>query len=304
MEMHQVRYFLAVAEELNFTRASEKCNVSQPSLTRAIKLLEEELGGPLFHRERANTHLSELGLMVQPHLQAMYDESHATKRLARDFAQMKKTVLRLGIMCTIAPTLLVELIAAIHARYPGVELSIVDAGAKELNRRLLAGELEIAVYCLPDQINDDERMHMMPLFREQMMIVLPVSHPLAEKNAIRAKDLNGANYLNRANCEFNGYAGKFFGEGVAWNMVYRSERDDWIIAMVRSGLGFAFMPEYAVNDPGVVARPLVEPNFWRQVNLVTVRGRPYSPAVGALVREAMRMRWHGEQAIAVQNAAA
>jgi LysR family hydrogen peroxide-inducible transcriptional activator len=303
MEMHQVRYFLAVATELNFTRASETCHVSQPSLTRAIKLLEEELGGPLFHRERANTHLTELGLMVRPHLQAMYDESRATKRLAQDFIQLKKTVLRVGIMCTIAPTLLVELIASIHTRYPGVELSIVDAGAKELNRRLLEGELEIAVYCLPAEA-DDERMHTMPLFREQMMIVLPASHPLAEKNAIRPKDLNGGNYLNRANCEFNGYAGKFFDSDVSWKMVYRSERDDWILAMVRSGLGFAFMPEYAVNDPGVVARPLVEPEFFRQVNLVTVRGRPYSPAVGALVREAMRMKWHGEQAIAVKNAAA
>ena len=234
MEMHQVRYFLAVATELNFTRASETCHVSQPSLTRAIKLLEEELGGPLFHRERANTHLTELGLMVRPHLQAMYDESRATKRLAQDFIQLKRTVLRVGIMCTIAPTLLVELIASIHARYPGVELSIVDAGAKELNRRLLAGELEIAIYCLPAE-SDDERMHTMPLFREQMMIVLPASHPLAEKNAIRPKDLNGGNYLNRANCEFNGYAGKFFDSDVSWKMVYRSERDDWILAMVRSG---------------------------------------------------------------------
>ena len=61
MEMHQVRYFLAVAEELNFTRASEKCNVTQPSLSRAIKLLEEELGGPLFHRDREPAHLTELG---------------------------------------------------------------------------------------------------------------------------------------------------------------------------------------------------------------------------------------------------
>src|SRR3954449_12443032 len=66
MEMHQVRYFLAVADELNFTRAAERCHVAQPSLTRAIKLLEEELGGPLLHRERANTHLSELGRMVKP----------------------------------------------------------------------------------------------------------------------------------------------------------------------------------------------------------------------------------------------
>ena len=84
-------------------------------------------------------------------------------------------------------------------------------------------------------------------------------------------------------------------------MIYRSERDDWILAMVKSGLGFGFMPQYAISDPEVVARPLVEPEFWREVNLVTVRGRPHSPAVGALVREAMRVPWHGERAISVKN---
>jgi len=300
MEMHQIRYFLAVAAELNFTRASEKCNVSQPSLTRAIKLLEEELGGQLFHRERANTHLSELGRIVLPHLQSIYDESHAAKHIARDFAGLQKTTLRVGIMCTIAPGQLVELVSSIAVRHPGIELSIVDASARELNRRLTEGELEVAIYCLPDR-TEDENLHFMPLFREQMMIVLPPTHPLADHNAIRPKDLNGGNYLNRVNCEFNGYAGKFFGEGVKWKMIYRSERDDWILAMVKSGLGFGFMPQYAISDPEVVARPLVEPEFWREVNLVTVRGRPHSPAVGALVREAMRVPWHGERAISVKN---
>ena len=86
MEMHQVRYFLAVAEELNFTRASEKCNVSQFSLSRAIKLLEEELGAPLFHRERESTRLTDLGHLIRPHLQSMHDHSRLAKRLSQDFA--------------------------------------------------------------------------------------------------------------------------------------------------------------------------------------------------------------------------
>ena len=67
MEMHQIRYFLAIADKLNFTRAAEVCAVTQPAMTRAIQNLELELGGPLFHRERANTHLSELGRIVKPH---------------------------------------------------------------------------------------------------------------------------------------------------------------------------------------------------------------------------------------------
>src|SRR5215469_12030859 len=108
MEMHQVRYFLAVAEELNFTRAAECCNVSQPSLTRAIKLLEEELGGPLFHRERANTHLSELGRMVRPHLAQVYEQAQTAKREAKDFVKLAKTELKLGVMCTVAPGQLID----------------------------------------------------------------------------------------------------------------------------------------------------------------------------------------------------
>jgi len=87
MEMHQVRYFLAVAEALNFTRASERCNVTQPSLSRAIKLLEEELGGPLFCREGESTHLTDLGHLVRPHLRSVDDHSRLAKRLAQDFVR-------------------------------------------------------------------------------------------------------------------------------------------------------------------------------------------------------------------------
>src|SRR5690242_8318889 len=79
VEMHQIRYFLAVCETLNFTRAAEACNVSQPSLTRAIKGLEDELGGPLFRRERNNTHLTGLGEMMRPHLTQVLIETDAAK---------------------------------------------------------------------------------------------------------------------------------------------------------------------------------------------------------------------------------
>ena len=75
MEMHQARYFVALCETLNFTRAAEKCNVTQPSLTRAIKLLEDELGGPLFNRERNQTHLTELGRLMEPHLREVLDQA-------------------------------------------------------------------------------------------------------------------------------------------------------------------------------------------------------------------------------------
>jgi LysR family transcriptional regulator, hydrogen peroxide-inducible genes activator len=299
MEMHQVRYFLAVAEELNFTRAAERCNVAQPSLTRAIKLLEAELGGLLFHRERANTHLTELGRMVKPYLETVARETQEAKRQASEFTKLKKTALKLGVMCTISPNQLVDLVCGLQTRHPGIELNLMDASARQLEDRLIAGDLEVAIYCVPGQ-EPDERLHYMPLFREQFVVVLPQGHRLAAQNAVTPADLSGERYLNRVACEFNGYAGPIWREqGLAGcDMVYRSERDDWILAMVASGLGFGFMPTSCAIHPLVVTRPMIEPEFWREVNLVTVRGRPHSPAVGALVREAMRARWLGQPAIA------
>ena len=157
MEMHQVRYFLTLCQELNFTRAAEKCNVAQPALTRAIKLLEDEFGGLLFHRERARTHLSELGQAVRPYLEEVQRQSQQAKHLATTFIELKGTPLKLGVMCTIGPGNFVGLLTNLQAQHPGIELQITDAAASDLQGRLLDGGLEAAIYCWPDQI--DERLH-------------------------------------------------------------------------------------------------------------------------------------------------
>ncbi|HZZ62879.1 MAG TPA: LysR family transcriptional regulator [Roseiarcus sp.] len=301
MEMHQVRYFLAVAEELNFTRASERCNVTQPSLSRAIKLLEEELGGLLFRRERESTHLTDLGHMVRPHLQSVYDHSSLAKRLSREF--VKKSPLKLGIMSTISPDEIVDLIANIRTRHTDVELRLCDASAKDLRARLLSGDLEVAIYALPGEQTDDH-IHSIALFREQMVLAVHRDHRLANAGAFPVREMNGEPYIHRTNCEFAGYADHILQEkGLTCNPVYWSERDDWTLAMVAAGLGFAFMPANAVKHPGVIGLPVVEPEFWRQVDLVSVRGRRYSPAVGSLVREAMRKTWFGKQPARVMHSA-
>jgi len=302
--MHQVRYFLTLCQELNFTRAAEKCNVAQPALTRAIKLLEDEFGGLLFHRERARTHLSELGQAVRPYLEEVQRQSQQAKHLATSFIELKGTPLKLGVMCTIGPGNFVGLLTNLQAQHPGIELQITDAAASDLQGRLLDGGLEAAIYCWPDQI--DERLHYLPLFREQFFIVLGRQHRLANRPEVRVGDLNGERYLNRINCEQANVARDVFAQrGTKVERVYRSDRDDWILAMVEAGLGFAFMPQYSIVErPDVVVRPLVEPEFWREVSLVTVRGRPHSPAIGALVREAMRTQWLDAAALAVQKSRA
>ena len=302
MEMHQVRYFLAVAEELNFSRAAEKCNVSQPSLSRAIQLLEAEFGGKLFRREHSHTHLSDLGKMIRPHLETVFNATAKAKQLSRDVGQMKRVPLKLGIMSTISPDEIVDLIAALETRHEGLELQLCDASASELRKRLLSGDLEVVIYALPGE-EFDERTHVQPLFSEQMVIAVNRSHRLANEPGFPVKELNGERYIHRMNCEFAGYADHILQDkGVTCTPTFWSERDDWTMAMVAAGLGFAFMPKNAVKHPDVVGVPVVEPEFWRQVNLVTVRGRPHSPGVGSLVREAMRKKWFGKQAIAARMA--
>jgi DNA-binding transcriptional LysR family regulator len=240
--------------------------------------------------------------MVRPHLETVYEAAIKAKRLSQDLSQLKRVPLKLGIMSTISPDEIVELIAALKMRHDGLELRLCDADAQELRDRLLAGDLEVVIYALPGE-EFDERTHVMPLFQEQMVIAIHRGHRLARERAFPVKELDGESYIHRMNCEFAGYADHILQEkGVTCTPTYWSERDDWTLAMVAAGLGFAFMPENAAQHPGVVALPVVEPEFWRKVNLVTVRGRPYSPGVGALVREAMRKKWFGNKAIAARVA--
>jgi DNA-binding transcriptional LysR family regulator len=198
MEMHQIRYFFVVAEELNFTRATERCNVAQPSISRAIKMLETELGGPLFHRERGNTHLSELGRIMKPYLELVYQDAEAAKQQAANFTRLKKTPLRLGLMCTIAPDYLLDFITSVLTRQPGIVLQIADASAEQLEAALVSGEREVAIYARPSKPKDD-RLYYMPLYEEEFVLAAPENHPLCANATVPIAALNGERYLSRIN---------------------------------------------------------------------------------------------------------
>lgn len=290
MEMQQVRYFLALARTLNFTRAAEQANVSQPALTRAIQQLESELGGPLFHRERQNTHLSELGRMMLPYLEQIQAQTEAAKAQARSLKKLDNVTLRIGVMCTIGPAMISELIVKFRQAHPNVELEVTDEGSGELMELLSKGDLNLALFGLPE--GPDVRFHALPLFQERFVIAVPSDHPLAEKNVVSCRDTHDHTYVNRANCEYYDFARRQLREqGVRWKQVFSSERDDWVQGMIKAGLGFGFFPELSVTDPGLVTRRLVDPEFVRTIMLVSVRGRPHSPAVGAFVQQARAHKW-------------
>jgi DNA-binding transcriptional LysR family regulator len=290
MEMHQIRYFLAVCEVLNFTRAAEACNVSQPSLTRAIKGLEDELGGPLFRRERNNTHLTGLGEMMRPHLTQVLIETDAAKERAKSFARLDDVELKLGMMCTIGPRRFVPFLQTFRERHPKVRLLVQDGSNVQLQERLAQGELDVAVYGQPEEM--DERFQARRLYDERFVIGVGPGHPFDKQNAVRCQDLHDQAYLNRVQCEFFGEAGRVFrANGAKTRIVFRSDRDDWVQSMAMAGLGFTFIPEYAVTMPGLRVRPLIEPEIVRTIQVVTVRGRPHVPVVAAFVREILAFPW-------------
>jgi len=302
MELHQIRYFLALCQELNFTRAAEQCGVAQSSLTRAIKALEIELGGALFHRERANTHLSKLGQKVRPFLEQAYGHVEGAKRQAQDFLRLQTISLRLGLMSTIASAQLIELVAALRTRHPGIALQVADGGAAALQERLLGGELDVAIYALPGLASDD-RLNHLPLYREPFVVVMVDTHRLARRETVRMAELAGEPYLWRLHCEHaDGIDAAFAQHNVDGPTVFQSDRDEWILAMAAAGLGYALMPARSAPHPGVAALRLIEPEITREIALVTPRGRPDAPSVGVLVHEVMRRRWSGTPALAVEQA--
>ena len=126
MELFQVRYFLALARTLNFTRAAEACSVSQPALTRAIQRLEEELGGPLLHRERNLTQLSALGRAMLPYLEAAHAAAESAAAEAAAFQQRDREPLRLGIETTLSAQILAPALQALQQRLPGFAFTLAE----------------------------------------------------------------------------------------------------------------------------------------------------------------------------------
>ena len=290
MEMQQIRYFLAVTDTLNFTRAAEQCNVSQPALTRAIKALEEELGAPLINREQRNTHLTELGRLMEPYFRTIFQQSMSAKSAANAFAALGKSSLKIGAMCTIGPSIVADFVARFARDFGEIDIEVKPLDLPALRASLTKGDLEIALAAFPGPIDDN--FHTLPLFTERFAAATSPEHRFAGKNVLPCRDLDGEAYINRTNCEyFNVVSEAFAAQGIKMRQTFSSECNEWVLGMIKSGLGVGFFPEFAVKDPGIVLTPLVDPAFARRVTLATVRGRRHSPAVGAFVRLARAHRW-------------
>lgn len=292
MELNQARYFLALCESLNFTRAAEACGVAQPTLTKAIQRLEEELGGPLFRRERGNTHLTDLGRLMRPHLEAMITADERARLEARSWRHLDHAPVRLGVMCTVGPNRLVPFFKRLRRNLPSIVIDLKDAPGRDLVQLLIEGELDVAILAQPSL---PERFDAHLLYRERYTVAFCQGHRFEAMEVVPLRELNTEDYLNRINCE---YPEHFEALGIPdpsadARICYATEREDWIQAMILSGLGCAIMPEFLPILPGIATRIVVEPEICREIKLATVSGRRFSPALKAFVDLARRHDWGG-----------
>ncbi len=290
MDIHHIRYFLAVCETRNFTRAAEKCHVTQPALSRAIQQLEDEVGGLLFRRERNLTHITDLGALLRPRFQEVLDQLSGVRQEASKFLCLSDAHLKVGVMCTIGPRRFTGLLTDFHMRHKGIQLELVEGVPSKLSGLLESGEIDVAIMSTSEQF--PERFDVTTLFRERFMLAFPAGHRLAAYDAIPVKAIDGEVYLRRVNCEYWDYLSDLCDAcGVTTLESYSSEREDWIQNMVAGGLGICFIPEYSAVIPGLQVRPVTEPEVSREVCLVTVAGRRFSPAVATFVSAVKSYNW-------------
>ena len=290
MEMNQIKYALAAADKLNFTKAAQACNVSQPALTQAIKTLEAQLGTPIFYREGKRIQLSDFGRSILPLLQRIQDDALAAKTFAKNYQLLDQTPVRLGVMTTIGHAMLARFVSQFNSTCPRIELAISEDSISRLSQQLEEDELDAVIV---NPLNDlPRRFNLHELYNERYVVALPPNHKLASHDDIKLSALSQQPYVDRLACELREMVLTVCRErNIELYARFRSEREDWIQTMVCAGIGFAFMPEYSISSQSILQRSLVEPSLSRSICLGTMPGRPFSPATSLFVRAAKAFQW-------------
>jgi LysR family hydrogen peroxide-inducible transcriptional activator len=286
MEMHQLRYVVAVARTGNFSRAAEQCHVSQPSLSQQIQKLEDELGQLLFDRMKRAVKLTPHGDAFLPRALHILEEADMAKREAADAQHLLRGTLTFGVLPTIAPYLLPEALAEFTKKFPGMEILIQEDTTARLLKLALRYEIDFALASEPIQ---DERFEVRELFTEELLLALPPGHPLTRKRAVSATDLEGERLIVMKEGHCLGDQVLRFCERrhVRPSISFRSAQLETIQALVCSGLGISLIPVMASRgkraDPPVY-RSLPSPKPQRKIVAVWPKQRLPGRAAGEFLK--------------------
>ena len=287
MEMNQIRYFLAVCEHRNFTHAASASNVSQPSLTTAIKKLEGELGGELFVRDRAGCRLTALGKLMRPRLQKIYDETRQAKAEAIRHMRLERVPLSVGVGETIGHSRISAAMERMRKRVPQAEIELIVASSSGLLAALRDGDLDVVV--TSDKVSED-LYRIDHLYEEDYRVVVSKSHPLSELKTISLSTLAETDMLDRLNCEMRDTLhGACADHGHELYAAYRSNRVDWLVDLARQGSGAVILPVTAIpSGIGLVSKPIDGLEISRTVWALRYRHQATRAETNDLIREMMR----------------
>jgi DNA-binding transcriptional LysR family regulator len=277
MELHQLRYFVAVAEVRHFTKAARDLRIAQPSVSRAIRVLEEELGTPLFHRMKGNVALTSAGEVLLPWARRVLADVDGAASEVRELADLRRGRLAVGATPSLTTTLLPPALARFHSAYPGIDLVLHEAGSRDLVGELEQGAVDVALVILPVR---GEMLETAPLLREELVVAVASDHPLASRKTIAIAELKGVplvmfrdGYDLRAStvaaCRRAGFEPSFALEGGEM---------DGVLRLAATGIGVAVVPSLVVDPAGPLrAVRLTEP-LTRTIGFANRRDRRLSRA--------------------------
>lgn len=304
MTLTELRYIIALAQERHFGRAADKCSVSQPTLSVAVKKLEEELGVILFERAPQEVRITSIGAQVVAQAERVLAECARVAEVAAAGRDPLVGPLRLGCIYTIGPYLLPRLVPLLRESAPAIPLIIEENFTYRLLEKLKNGELDVAILALPVE---EPGLVAQPVYDEMFRVLLPVGHPLIKCKSIAPAQLLEAALLmlGPGNCfrdqvldlctPANLQAG-------ASPHILEGSSLETIRLMVASGVGITVMPASAVDgisakDPLLRVRPFAEPQPTRRVGLVWRNSFPRYQAIDIMRRALLAARLPGTRPI-------
>lgn len=284
MELHQIRYFLAACETLNFTRAAEMRNVSQPALTKAIHMLEYELGGALFDTQSRPIQLTTFGELLLDRFAKVEDMLAEIKTTSTKFHRMEDSTFTIGIINTVGDEVFIDLVRMLQEQLLGVSLVITHASQAKLIEALKSGKLELAI--ITAHPLKSGLLEGGALFTEPYVMVVSPEHPFAERKSVRLEDIEGQDFVDRAHCEKKAVFQQIFEErNISLKQHLTTDQDEFARTMISAGLGLGIMPLSLIKPP-LRAIPFDDLNMKRELRLVQRKDRRLSP-VAIEVRQAI-----------------
>lgn len=269
MELDQLRHFLLVAEQANFTRAAELAFLSQSALSRSISRLEEELGRPLFERRTRNVTLTDAGQLLLPRARQILSLVEDAKDELIDDGTSGR--LRVAAIPTIAPYFLPERLRDFQQHHPQARLLVKEETTERLLKKVVDGEVDVAIAALPIE---QRYLKVETLFEEELLLVMAASHPLADKKSVRAEDIESLPFvlLGEAHCLTDNVLSFCRQKSFHPVSVERTSQLAMVQELVSLNHGISLVPTMAQrldNSPNRLYRSLTGPKPSRKIVMVT-----------------------------------